>query len=461
MDNSVAGHTAEDKQEVASGTTNGLPTLKLSTIFALTFGFFGVNMAFSLQSSQMGRIFQTLGANPNNLGWFFILPPLAGMVIQPLIGKYSDKTWTKFGRRMPYLLIAGPIGAIVLILLPNAGSFGFGYGSLAALLFGAIATLFMDLTSNACMQPYKMIIGDMVNEDQKDMAWSWQQSFSNLGGVIATIAPFALTMFGVANTAPKGEVPLTVKISYYAAAAILLLSSLYTVFSVHEYDPKTYSDYHGISLEEEQKKSPSFMELLRTAPKQFWEISVVQFFEWFAVMYLWTYSTGAIAKNVWNTTDASSAGYQAAGNWYGVLFCIQSVASVVFGIFLAKSKPSQRKLWYRVGALVGAVGFMSIYFIHDQWLLILSFLLIGVNNLTMNTQPFSLLTESLNGKNEGAYLGLFNCSICLPQIVASIASFAIFPLVGHSMPTMLFVAGISLVLASLSVSLIHSSFDKK
>ncbi|WP_268912340.1 SLC45 family MFS transporter [Lentilactobacillus sp. SPB1-3] len=438
-----------------------LPQLRLSTIFALTFGFFGVNMAFSLQSSQMGRIFQTLGANPNNLGWFFIMPPLAGMIIQPLIGKYSDKTWTKFGRRMPYLLISGPIGAIVLILLPNAGSFGFGYGSLAALMFGAVATLFMDLTSNACMQPYKMIIGDMVNEDQKDMAWSWQQSFSNLGGVVATIAPFLLTLFGVANTAPKGEVPLTVKISYYAAAIILLLSSMYTVFSVHEYDPVKYAEYHGLDPEEEKTKTPGFIELLKTAPKSFWEIAVVQFFEWFAIMYLWTYSTGAIAKNVWNTVDASSAGYQAAGNWYGVLFCIQSVSSVFFGILLAKSRPDQRKLWYKVGALVGAVGFISIFFIHSQWLLIISFILIGVNNLTMNTQPFSLLTESLDGKNEGAYLGLFNCSICLPQIVASLASFAIFPLVGHNMPAMLLVAGISLIFAALSVNLIHSSFDKK
>lgn len=182
---------------------SGLPTLKLSTIFAMTFGFFGVNMAFSLQSSQMSRIFSTIGANPNKLGWFFILPPLAGMVVQPLIGKYSDQTWNRFGRRMPYLLIGAPVAALVMILLPNAGSFGFGFGSLAALLFGAIAILFMDLSSNVCMQPFKMIIGDMVNEDQKDLAWSWQQSFFNFGGVLATLAPFILAAIGIANVAPR------------------------------------------------------------------------------------------------------------------------------------------------------------------------------------------------------------------------------------------------------------------
>ncbi|MBN7274793.1 MFS transporter [Ligilactobacillus pobuzihii] len=437
-----------------------LPKLKLSTIFAMTFGFFGVNMAFSLQSSQMGRIFQTLGADPNNLGWFFVLPPLAGMIVQPLIGKYSDRTWTRFGRRMPYLLVAGPIGALVLLLLPNAGSFGFGYASIEALLFGAFATLFMDLTSNACMQPYKMIIGDMVNEDQKDLAWSWQQSFSNLGGVIATVAPFALTAWGVSNIAPKGEVPASVKISYYAAAAILLISSIYTVVSVHEYDPETYAMYHGNALEKSKEKGPSLWELLKKAPKSFWEISVVQFFNWFAIMYMWTYSTGAIADNVWHTTDASSAGYQAAGNWYGVLFCVLSISSVLFGLLISRSKPSQRKFWYRFGCIAGAIGFMSILFIHNKWLLFISYALIGIDNLTMNTQPFSLLTESLDGKNEGAYLGLFNCSICLPQIIASLASFAIFPLVGKSMPAMLFIGGVSLLLGALSVSLIHSDYSK-
>lgn len=165
----------------AATSHNALPKISLKTIFAMTFGFFGVNMAFSLQSSQMGRIFQTIGADPTKLGFFFLLPPLAGMIVQPLVGKYSDMTWNRFGRRMPYLLIGAPIAALVMILLPNAGSFGFGYASLAALWFGAVAILFMDLSSNVCMQPFKMIIGDMVNEDQKDLAWSWQQSFSNLG----------------------------------------------------------------------------------------------------------------------------------------------------------------------------------------------------------------------------------------------------------------------------------------
>lgn len=435
--------------------TNSLPSLPLSTIFAMTFGFFGVNMAFSLQSSQMGRIFQTIGADPTKLGFFFILPPLAGMVVQPLVGKYSDLTWSeKFGRRMPYLMLGAPIAAIVMALLPNAGSFGFGYASLAALTFGAIAILFMDLSSNVCMQPFKMIIGDMVNEDQKDLAWSWQQSFSNLGGVVATVFPFLLTMVGISNVAKQGVVPLSVRLSFYIGAAILLATSIYTIIKVKEYDPTTYAAYHHIDPKHHQV-APSLWKLVKKAPRSFWEVSFVQLFDWFAFQYLWTYATGAIAKNVWNTANTASAGYQAAGNWYGILTCVQSIAAVVWGfLVLSKTNPYKRKFWFRVGLIMGAMGFIGVFMIHDQYLLILPFCLIGISYLTMQTEAFSIFTSSLDGKNEGAYMGLFNCGICLPQIIASVASFAIFPLINQSMPGMILVAGIAMLLGAVAVGVI-------
>lgn len=450
--------SATGKHQIA----NSLPSLSMKTIFAMTFGFFGVNMAFSLQSSQMGRIFQTIGANPTKLGFFFILPPLAGMIVQPLVGKYSDLTWSqRYGRRMPYLIIGAPIAALVMILLPNAGSFGFGYASLAALLFGAIAILFMDLSSNVCMQPFKMIIGDMVNEDQKDLAWSWQQSFSNLGGVVATVFPFFLTMIGVANVAKQGEVPLSVKLSFYIGAAILLVTSIYTIMSVKEYDPETYARYHQIDTKKHEHK-PSLWTLLKKAPRSFWEVSVVQLFDWFAFQYLWTYATGAIAQNVWNTSDTASAGYQAAGNWYGILTCVQSLAAVIWGfVVLSKTSPYKRKFWFRVGLLAGAAGFIGVFFTHDQYLLILPFCLIGISYLTMQTEAFSIFTSSLDGKNEGAYMGLFNCGICLPQIIASVASFAIFPLIGKSMPGMILVAGIAMLLGVFAVAVIKEDTPQR
>lgn len=434
----------------------GLPTLPISTLFAMTFGFFGVNMAFSLQSSQMGRIFQTIGADPTKLGFFFILPPLMGMIVQPLVGKYSDLTWTRFGRRMPYLLVGAPIAALVLVLLPNAGSFGFGYASLAALWFGAIAVLFMDLSSNVCMQPFKMIVGDMVNEDQKDFAWSWQQIFSNMGAILATLLPFVMTIMGVSNVAKKGTLPHSVIWTFYIGAAVLLLTSIFTIIKVREYNPTDYARYHGVQETDNQEKV-GFVELLKDAPKEFWQISLVQMFCWFAFQYLWTYGTGAVAQNVWHVADPSTVGYQAAGNWFGVLSAVQAIAAVIWGMFLSKTKPNQRKMMYRLGLILGGIGFASVFLIHIKLLLIVSFCLIGIGWITMNSVPFALLTTALGGKHEGAYLGLFNGSICLPQIIASVASFVIFPLIGKSMPGMILLAGVVFAAGSLFVGRIKET----
>lgn len=192
-----------------------LPMLSSMQLFLMTFGYAGVQVAFSVQTGNMGRIFQTLGSDPTKLGFFFILPPLAGMITQPVIGLLSDKTWIpKLGRRMPYLIGGCLVSLIVLLLLPNTGSFGFGYGSMTAFWFGAVTVLFMDLSANVSMQPFKMIIPDMVNAAQTDRAWSLQNIWGSLGGVIAFVFPFILTSMGVANTAARGVVPDSVKISF-------------------------------------------------------------------------------------------------------------------------------------------------------------------------------------------------------------------------------------------------------
>ena len=314
----------------------GLPALSKSMIWMINFGFLGVQTAFTLQSSQMSRIFQTIGADPNNLGWFFILPPLAGLIVQPIVGYYSDRTWAPKlgGRRLPYLILGTLVAVIVMLLLPNSGSFGFGYGSLAALWFGAITVAFLDLSSNVAMQPFKMMVGDMVNDDQKSYAYGIQSFLSNTGAVLAAIFPFLLTWLGVANTAKKGVVPQSVVVSFYVGAALLIITSAFTVFRVKEYDPATYARYHGIE-ESDNTQGGNWFTLLKQAPKAFWTVTLVQFFCWFAFQYLWTYSAGAIAKNVWNTTNATSAAYQAAGNWYGVLAAVQSIAAVVCSYILA------------------------------------------------------------------------------------------------------------------------------
>lgn len=438
----------------------GMPDLPKKELFAITFAFLGINMAFSLQSSQMSRICQTIGANPNNLGFFFIFPPLMGMIVQPIMGKMSDRTWNRFGRRLPYLLFGTPIAALVLIMLPFSGSLGFGYGSMAAMIYAATAVCLMDLFSNICMQPSRMIVGDMVNNKQKNFAWSWQQVFSNGGGILATILPFIFTMFGMSNTAKRGVVPNTVIWSYLCAAAVLLFTGLWTVFNVKEYDPETYAKYHHIDPEE-QNKSVSLWKLIKTAPRAFWEINLVQLFSWFAIMYVWTYTTGTCARNIWHTSDVTSAGYQAAGNWHGILTAVYSIAGIVWGLIYAHAKAGSRKKWYTFGMIVGGLGLIWMTFVTTKTTSIIAMIMFGIGNFSINTIPFTLLTSSLNGKNEGAYLGLFNVGICVPQIVASLCSFFLFPLVGHNQPMMLLLGGISLLIGALAVQAIHEGVTVK
>ena len=448
-----------DTSAAAAKKKNGLPTLPASTIWMINFGFLGVQTAFTLQSSQMSRIFQTIGADPNSLGWFFILPPLAGLIVQPIVGYYSDRTWAPKlgGRRLPYLLLGTIVAVIVMCLLPNSGSLGFGYASLAALLFGAITVAFLDLSSNVAMQPFKMMVGDMVNDDQKSYAYGIQSFLSNTGAVVAAILPFLFAMIGIANTAAKGVVPATVKVAFYVGAALLVITSLFTIFRVKEYDPDTYAKYHGIT-KEDNAQGGNWWTLLKSAPKVFWTVTLVQFFCWVAFQYLWTYSAGAIAANVWHTTNAASAGYQAAGNWYGVLAAVQSIAAVVWSYVLAKLPNSMHKLGYAGSLGLGALGFLSVFFLHNQYALIVSFILVGIAWAAMNTYPLTMVTNALSGAHMGTYLGLFNGSICLPQIVASLASFALFPLLGGAQANMFLLAGIIMAIGALSVGTIKETF---
>ena len=444
----------------SSQATKGLPDVSRSLIWMINFGFLGVQTAFTLQSSQMSRIFQTLGADPNSLGWFFILPPLAGLLVQPVVGYYSDRTWAPKlgGRRLPYLLLGTLIAVIVMILLPNSGSFGFGYGSLAALLFGAITVAFLDVSSNMAMQPFKMMLGDMVNDDQKSYAYGIQSFLSNTGAVIAAVLPFLFAYMGLKNTAAKGVVPQTVVVAFYVGAALLIITSLFTIFKVKEYDPETYALYHGISTEANEEKV-SWIQLLKTAPKAFWTVTLVQFFCWFAFQYLWTYSAGAIAENVWHTTNATSQGYQAAGNWYGVLAAVQSIAAVVWSYVLAKVPNKYHKAGYFSSLLLGALGFLSIFFVSNQYVLIVSYILVGIAWAGINTYPLTIVTNALSGNHMGTYLGLFNGSICLPQIVASLLSFGLFPLLGGHQANMFLAAGIVLALGAFSVLLIKETHE--
>ena len=434
-------------------------------MFNLSFGFFGVQIAYALQSANISRIFATLGADPHSLSFFWILPPLMGMIVQPLIGKYSDRTWCKMGRRKPYLLIGAIIAVLVMVFLPNAGSLHFStrlfLGLNMAMWFGLFSLIFLDTSINVAMQPFKMMVGDMVNEEQKTTAYSIQSFLCNAGSLMGYVFPIFFTWIGIANEANLGEIPDSVKFSFYAGAAILILCVLYTFFKVKEMPPREYAEFHGIDLQaREESKGEGLLSLLKKAPEAFWTVGLVQFFCWAAFLYMWNYTNGAIALNCWGVDAAvegatASAEYQAAGNWVGVLFAIQAVGSILWATIIPRFRNIRTA--YVVSLLIGAVGFASVMFIHNQYALFVSYFLIGFAWAAMLALPFSLLTNALEGSPYmGSYLGLFNCTICLPQIVAAATGGAVLRMVGDSQPAMLLMAGVYLVMGACCVYFINT-----
>ena len=429
------------------------PNLSFWQLWNLSFGFFGVQIAYALQSANISRIFATLGADPHDLSYFWILPPLMGMIVQPLVGTWSDKTWCRWGRRKPYLYAGAIVAVAVMALLPNSGSFNLTVK--AAMSFGLVMLMLLDTSINMAMQPFKMMVGDMVNEQQKSKAYSIQSMLCNAGSLVGYLFPYLFTWFGISNIAPEGVIPDSVTYSFYVGAVILLLCVLYTGLSVKEMPPQEYAKFHNIT-EEEKSEKKDLLHLLLNAPKAFWQIGLVQFFCWFAFLYMWNYTTGGIAENVWATTDTASEQYQAAGNWVGVLFAVQAVGSVLWAMVLPLFR--KMKVGYSVSLVLGAAGFISTLFIHDQYLLFVSFLLIGCGWAAMLAMPFAMLTNSLSGSSMGAYLGLFNCTICLPQIVAALLGGVILSVVGGQQIMMLVVAGVALLLGAVAVAFIS---DKK
>jgi len=514
------------------------PDLGFWKLWNLSFGFFGVQIAYALQSANVSRIFTTIGADPHDLSYFWILPPLMGLVVQPVVGMMSDRTWNRFGRRLPYLIFGALIAVIVMCLLPNAGSFQFTVSS--AILFGLVALMLLDTSINMAMQPFKMLVGDMVNEKQKGLAYSIQSFLCNAGSIVGYILPFLLVWMGIQNTAETGKVPDTVIWSFYIGAAVLAICVIYSLIKIKEWPPKIYNEYNGGNENTEKKEKTNVFTLLKNAPTTFWTVGLVQFFCWFAFLFLWTYATNTVAFNAFDTPettsypgitvngvnytgkyliandsviilnhgakesdflathqgpfklttadivetradgsldmsgassveitsakdcsyisrtvlDASTKQYNEAGNWVGLLYAVQAIGSVLWAVALPKFR--NRKFSYTLSLLLGAAGFIMTAFFTDPYMLFIAFVLIGCAWAAMLAWPFTILTNSLKGGNIGAYLGLFNCTICIPQIVAALAGGWILTLLstpGQLAPEylMMLIAGISLVIGSICV----------
>ena len=425
--------------------------LSFSQMWNLSFGFFGVQIAYALQSANISRIFATLGADPHQLSFFWILPPLMGMIVQPFIGKWSDRTWCRLGRRKPYLLVGAIVAVLVMLLLPNAGSLNLStayvfLGLNSAMWFGLFSLIFLDTSINVAMQPFKMMVGDIVNEEQKAKAYSIQSFLCNAGSLVGYLLPIFFTWIGIANEAPEGVIPDSVITSFYVGAAILIVCVLYTFVKVKEMPPSETQAASG--------DKTGLLHLLVKAPRTFWTVGLVQFFCWAAFLYMWTYSNGTLAFNCWGgVTDTASKAYQDAGNWVGVVFAVQAAGSILWATILPRFQ--NLKLAYVVSLLIGAVGFVSLFFIHDKFLACGAYFLIGAAWAAMLALPFTLLTNSLEGNpHMGSYLGLFNCTICLPQIIAAATGGFVLRLLGGNQAMMLVAAGVFLAIGAIFVQII-------
>jgi maltose/moltooligosaccharide transporter len=431
------------------------PNLPFWSLWNLSFGFFGVQIAYALQSANISRIFRTLGADPHDLSFFWILPPLMGILVQPIVGSLSDKTWTRFGRRIPYLFIGAAVAVAVMCLLPNAGSLGLELSMV--MMFGLLMLMLLDTSINMAMQPFKMLVGDMVNEEQKAKAYSIQSFLCNAGSIAGFLFPFVFAAIGISNVAPEGIVPDTVIWSFYIGAAILILCVIYTTLKVKEWNPQEYAEYNGTQEANGAhgtKDSANWFVLLKNAPAAFWRVGLVQFFCWAAFLYMWTYVVDAVSLTVWDTADSKTEAYQTAGNWTGVLYAIMSIGAVAWAALIPRFK--NIKWAYTISLLLGGAGFLLIPLCADKYLQIVPFLLIGCAWAAMLACPFTLVTNALQGYGHmGAYLGLFNGTICVPQIIAATLGGTVLSLVGHAQTSMMFVSAVLLVIGALCVTMIR------
>ena len=439
------------------------PKLSFWQIWNLSFGFLGVQIGYSLQNGNTSRILEALGADVHSIGYFWLAAPLAGLIVQPIIGLSSDKTWTRLGRRIPFIFFGAIVSALAMFFMPNAEYFTY---LLPPLIFGAVMLLLMDTSFNVTMQPFRALVGDMVNDEQKNLGYSLQSALINFGAVFGSLLPWILAKAGVANVPAAGEkVAASVIWSFYIGGAILLATVLWTVFKTKEYAPKEHAEYNDIDLESETViEKTSIIKLISNAPKIFWQLGIVQFFSWFALFLMWVYTTRAIANQVWGpeALDPKSIGFNEAGDWTGVLFAFYSAVAALFSLLIPRiANAIGRKKTYSFSLLLGGIGLASMYFVHDKNILLLSISGVGLAWAAILAMPYAMLSGSLPADKMGVYMGLFNATITIPQIAAGLLGSTILSLFGGFPIAIIVIAGISLLIAGLAVSFVKEKTSAK
>jgi maltose/moltooligosaccharide transporter len=396
---------------------------------------------------------EALGADVHSIGYFWLAAPLAGLIVQPIIGLSSDKTWTRLGRRIPFIFFGAIVSALAMFFMPNAEYFTY---LLPPLIFGAVMLLLMDTSFNVTMQPFRALVGDMVNDEQRNLGYSLQSALINFGAVFGSLLPWILAKAGVANVPAVGEkVAASVIWSFYIGGAILLATVLWTVFKTKEYAPKEHAEYNDIDLEAETvTEKTSILKLLQNAPKIFWQLGIVQFFSWFALFLMWVYTTRAIANQVWGpeAIDPKSIGFNEAGDWTGVMFAFYSAVAALFSLLIPSiAKSIGRKKTYSFSLLMGGIGLASMYFVQDKNILLLSISGVGLAWAAILAMPYAMLSGSLPADKMGVYMGLFNATITIPQIAAGLLGSTIIALFGGFPMAIIVIAGVSMLIAGIAV----------
>ena len=402
------------------------PNLRKADIWNMSMGFLGIQMGFALQNANASRILQTFGADVEHLSWFWLVAPITGMIVQPIVGHYSDNTWTRLGRRRPYFLAGAVLASLGLIFMPNAGLFA---AFIPALWVGAGMLMIMDASFNIAMEPFRALVADKLPSSQRTLGFSVQTVLIGIGAVLGSWLPYILAEgFGWGKTAGEGEIPLNLIISFVVGAAILLGSILWTVVTTTEYSPEELEEFDSEELENEvvEEEKTSLIHIFRdfaSMPETMKQLGLVQFFSWFALFSMWVFTTPAIAEHVFGVAkgDTSSPLFQEAGNWVGVIFGVYNAVSAVFAFFLPKIAASMgRKKTHAISLILGGLGLISIYFIQDKYWLLLSMVGIGIAWASILAMPYAILAGSIPAKKMGVYMGIFNFFITFPQIVNGI-----------------------------------------
>lgn len=427
------------------------PNLSFWKIWNLSFGFLGVQIGYSLQNSNTSTIFESLGADVHQLSYFWLAAPIAGLIVQPIVGLFSDGTWTRFGRRIPFIMGGALVSALALLLMPNAPVLL----AFAPLAMGAFILLFMDLSFNVTMQPFRALVADMLNDGQKTTGYVVQTFLINLGAVVGAVLPLLMTWLGVSDEARAGEVSDHIAYSYYIGGAILLITVFVTSFKTKEYPPKEFAEYNDIPQEQAAER-PSFVSLIRDIPRVMLQLGVVQFFSWAALFLMWTYLKPAITGVVTDHATGAVLGDGATQTWVGVLNGTYPVPACIASLFIGGIAARYgNKTVYAVSLLLGAVGFAGLCLLHDQYALMLPMIGIGIAWAAILAMPYAILSRAVEPRRMGVYMGIFNFTITVPQIAIGLTGGLIVKyLFASDASAMIALAGVFMLLAAVAVGFV-------